>query len=64
MSSGQRPPGCRPGRLAGTGGTFTAATIPFSTHLEGQVMAAEDANTTDFPNHPRCIFTFSGLEEP
>ena len=53
-----------PGGFAGLGGTFTAqAGLSGLIHVEGQIMATVDANTSDFPHGPHCIFSFSGHGE-
>jgi hypothetical protein len=52
-----------PGDSAGLGGAFTAEALTGLNHVEGQVMAVVDANTSDLPKGPLCVFGFSGHGE-
>jgi len=51
------------GGSAGVGGAFTAEAITGLNHVEGQVMAVVDADPSDFPHGPRCVFGLSGHGE-
>ena len=51
------------GGSAGVGSAFTAEALTGLNHVEGQVMAVADANTSDFPHGPRCVFGMSANGE-